>query len=61
MAGGSGARPRPCHVKSGAKAAVDALCQPIVDGDWAALPLPREPLGIPEGRVTGGDWRSYES
>jgi hypothetical protein len=48
-------------VKSGAKAAVDALCQPIVDGDWAALPLPREPLGIPEGRVTGGDWRSYES
>lgn len=43
----------------GAAEAVRELCAPMVEGRWDDLPFNREPLQIPEGKVTGGDWKSY--
>lgn len=43
----------------GAPAAVERLCRPLVEGRWSELPFKKEALQIPEGKVTGGDWKSY--
>ena len=47
------------HMDSGAYAAAERLCRPIAEGRWDDVPLKHEALQIPEGKVTGGDWRSY--
>ena len=51
--------PEDIWLKTGAREAVEALCRPMLEGRWDDLPFPREPLQIPEGKVTGGDWKSY--
>jgi hypothetical protein len=47
------------HLVGTAGKVVRSLVQPVVDGEWSHLPFKRGRLEIPEGYVTGGDWKSY--
>lgn len=47
------------RIETGAHAIAEGLLRPMVDRAWDALPFGREALEIPEGKVTGGDWKSY--
>ncbi|MDD9944965.1 MAG: hypothetical protein OXU20_28235 [Myxococcales bacterium] len=46
-------------IKGRAHEMAEELIRPMLDEDWDSLPFPVEPLEIPEGKVTGGDWKSY--
>lgn len=47
------------RIDSGAHDIVRGLLRPVLEQDWDALPFGVEPLEIPEGTVTGGDWKTY--
>jgi len=47
------------RIDSGAHAIAEGLMQPLLEENWDALPFGVEPLEIPEGKVTGGNWKSY--
>jgi hypothetical protein len=51
--------PKDVWLKTGAHAAAKRLCDPMIEGRWGDLPFKQEALQIPEGTVTGGDWKSY--
>lgn len=53
--------PKDEWLKLGAREAVERLCTPMTEGRWGDLPFKTEALQIPEGKVTGGDWKSYRS
>ena len=49
------------RVRGGAYEIAKELLTPLVEENWDALPFKRGELEIPEGTVTGGDWKSYRS
>lgn len=42
-----------------AHSVAEELLRPLIDQDWDTLPFGVDALGIPEGKVTGGNWKSY--
>jgi hypothetical protein len=46
-------------LRGGAYDVVDELLGPLTNDDFDALPFGSDTLDIPEGKLTGGDWKSY--
>ena len=47
------------HIHGPGHTIVEDLLRPLIEQDWDTLPAPRGTLKIPEGLVTGGNWKSY--
>jgi len=47
------------RIDGGAYQIAEGLLEPLIAENWESLPFKREELEIPEGKVTGGDWKSY--
>jgi hypothetical protein len=47
------------RIEGHAHAVAEELMRPLLAGEWEALPFAVAELEIPEGTLTGGDWKSY--